>query len=438
MIYFYTQFFSTEINFLNYLVQTLPILITFYVTMRYFFPLEIPHRLLVITALPVLLVNGIFNGLIQYFFQEVMVIHNVLIIHCYFLMMILLYLIYHRGQLRFQLNLLLVTISLLIWTAFFDYLRICLMYYLGPPLFSIFTLNWYFLLYLLLLPLIRILLNWANQRFSWPLKQLVLFFWYVLIALVIVQLFVQISAVTAQNDLPGYVAIFISSTHLGIAFLQWLVPNARFMVEPVNQTIPFSTALIVFVMIIIGAFFFLLFLNDYRKQKLLEQEKHRFELTQYVDNLESMSQKIRKNHHDFSNILFSLGGYIYQKPINEPELKNYFQTVSQTFEADYQYFLEVSKLKNLEIPELKSLLFTKMMVANEKGIDFHLEIEETIQTLPLDELSLSRIFGILVDNALEAALESPVPYVHLALIDNQQDYLFIVVNSTKKEVDAAF
>lgn len=143
-----------------------------------------------------------------------------------------------------------------------------------------------------------------------------------------------------------------------------------------------------------------------------------------------MSQDIRKNHHDFSNILLSLGGYIFQSPMNELELKNYYQQVSHVFEKDYQHFVELSKLKNLDIPELKALIFSKMTSAINQGIPFHLEIEETIHELPLDELTLVRICGILLDNALEAAAESVEPYVHFALISDKQTQIILIINST--------
>ncbi|MGP5429240.1 sensor histidine kinase [Enterococcus malodoratus] len=167
--------------------------------------------------------------------------------------------------------------------------------------------------------------------------------------------------------------------------------------------------------------------------RLSEQEKQKFELTQYVNSLENVTQNIRKNHHDFSNLLFSLGGYTYQSPIDEEDLKKYFESVTQTFEEDYHYFLEISKLKNLAIPELKTLIFTKIMTATKKDIPFDIEIEQPIESLPIDQLTLSRIFGILIDNALEAAEESEQPYVRLAIIEDEQQYLFILVNATKND-----
>jgi sensor histidine kinase regulating citrate/malate metabolism len=37
----------------------------------------------------------------------------------------------------------------------------------------------------------------------------------------------------------------------------------------------------------------------------------------------------------------------------------------------------------------------------------------------------------LIDNALEAAAESDQPYVRLAIIDDEHQYVFILVNATK-------
>lgn len=233
---------------------------------------------------------------------------------------------------------------------------------------------------------------------------------------------------------PGYSSvIFLSDNYLGSSIIRSLAPSAYFIVEPVDRLFNLATTLVIHNTLAIGAFVFLLFLNKRTKLRLSEQEKQKFELTQYVNSLENVTQNIRKNHHDFSNLLFSLGGYIYQSPIDEEDLKKYFESVTQTFEEDYHYFLEISKLKNLAIPELKTLIFTKIMTATKKDIPFDIEIEQPIESLPIDQLTLSRIFGILIDNALEAAEESEQPYVRLAIIEDEQQYLFILVNATKND-----
>jgi hypothetical protein len=46
------------------------------------------------------------------------------------------------------------------------------------------------------------------------------------------------------------------------------------------------------------------------------------------------------------------------------------------------------------MPELKTLIFTKIMTASKKEVPFDIEIEQPIGQLAIDQLALSRIFGI--------------------------------------------
>jgi two-component system, LytTR family, sensor histidine kinase AgrC len=78
------------------------------------------------------------------------------------------------------------------------------------------------------------------------------------------------------------------------------------------------------------------------------------------------------------------------------------------------------------------------MTATKKEISFDIEIDQTIQQVPIDQLALSRIFGILIDNALEAAEESSDPCVRLAIIEDEKHYVFILINSIKETAREPF
>lgn len=73
------------------------------------------------------------------------------------------------------------------------------------------------------------------------------------------------------------------------------------------------------------------------------------------------------------------------------------------------------------------------MRATKLDIPFDIEVEQPVGQMPIDHLALSRIFGILIDNALEAASESKQPSVRLAIIDDNEQYVFILVNTTKNK-----
>lgn len=437
MIYFYTQDMSTSTTVLTYLFQMTPSLIVYLVTLKYCFPDKITKFSVVLTALSAYNLGWVFNNIVNFYYSDVLAVHNVFSIVCQAAMILILYLVFNRGNRLFLNNLLLVTCFTILSAGVFEYVRIFLMNSSNSPLFSINIINWYFLLSLLFLPLLKKLLTRVKKLIITYSSMSLVVLWTVLIAMNLFALFIQVSSITTPSNYPGYTStIFLSDNHLGASLIRWLAPSAYYIVEPVHKLFTVGSILVVQNTLAIGAFVFLLFLNRRSKQIVDEQEKQKYELTQYINSLESVTQNIRKNHHDFSNLLFSLGGYIYQSPINEEDLKKYFESVTHTFEEDYHYFLEISKLKNLEIPELKTLIFTKIMTATKKEVPFDIEIEQPIGQVPIDQLALSRIFGILIDNALEAAEESEQPYVRLAIIDDAEQYVFILVNATKNQTIA--
>lgn len=434
MIYFYTEPMSTGTLIFTYVFQMLPSLIVYLTTLKYCFQDKLPKFSIFLTAASIYILGWIFNHIIQKFYPDILVIHNTFNILCQSAMILLLYLVFNRGDRLFLNSLLFVTCSTILSARIFEYIRILLMNISDSPVVSIVIVNWYFLLTLMFLPLLKRVVARLKKLFVAYSSMALALLWTILITIALFSLFIQVNSITGPESHSGYTStIFISDNHFGAGFIRQLAPSAYFIVEPVYKLFTIGTIIIIQNIMTIGAFVFLLFSNRRSKQIVSEQVKQKYELTQYIKNLENVTQNIRKNHHDFSNLLLSLGGYIYQTPINEAELKKYFESVTHTFEEDYQYFLEISKLKNLEIPELKTLIFTKIMTATKNNVSFTVEIEQPIKQLSIDSLALSRIFGILIDNAFEAAMESEQPYIRLAIIDDEEQYVFILANKTENK-----
>ncbi|MGG5370356.1 GHKL domain-containing protein [Enterococcus sp. AZ196] len=435
MIYFYSEAMSKETMFITLFFQMTPALIVYTGTLKYLFPTKVSWRTILLLTLPTYNLGWIFNSIVDYYFHDVLAVHNIFSIICQAFMMLLLYLVFYRGERMFLIDFLLVTGGTILLASIFEYLRFFLMNAVNSPFVSIYTINWYFLIFLFLLPLQKKLLNRIHFYLTEPSLSFLILLWTVLIAMIFFFMFVQVSSISGPDKYSNHTSvIFLAENYIGKSLVKWLAPSAFFIIEPIHHVFLLSSVLIFINMTALCAFSLLIFLNQRTKKKLDQQEQLKFELTNYINSLENVTQNIRKNHHDFSNLLFSLGGYIYQTPINEAELKKYFESITKTFEEDYHYFLEISKLKNLAIPELKTLVFTKLMTATKKNISFDIEIEQPIENIPIDHLSLSRICGILIDNALEAAEESEAPFVRLAIFEEKESYVLILLNSTKSEM----
>ncbi len=122
----------------------------------------------------------------------------------------------------------------------------------------------------------------------------------------------------------------------------------------------------------------------------------------YNNNLKNINDTIRAFKHDFANIMASIGGFIATNDISG--LKQYYSN----FETDYN---ELNNLYTLN-PELinnsglYNLLNQKYNLAISNSIKFNLSYFVDINSFNINIYELTRILGILLDNAIDAAKSS--------------------------------
>ncbi|WP_314406792.1 GHKL domain-containing protein [uncultured Gemella sp.] len=134
-------------------------------------------------------------------------------------------------------------------------------------------------------------------------------------------------------------------------------------------------------------------------QKLEQQKK-------YILALEKNNNEIRKFKHDFNNIILGLDGYINNDDFNKEKLKKYFNSTIMNFNNNIELNnIVIAKLDSIKVSSLKSLITNKVLVAQNNNIDIDINIQGKINDFYTDEMQLSRVLGILLDNAIEASLE---------------------------------
>ena len=134
-------------------------------------------------------------------------------------------------------------------------------------------------------------------------------------------------------------------------------------------------------------------------QKLEQQKK-------YILALEKNNNEIRKFKHDFNNIILGLDGYINNDDFDKEKLKKYFNSTIMNFNNNIELNnIVIAKLNSIKVNSLKSLITNKILVAQNNNINIDINIEGEITDFYTDEMQLSRILGILLDNAIEASLE---------------------------------
>ena len=165
--------------------------------------------------------------------------------------------------------------------------------------------------------------------------------------------------------------------------------------------------------------------KNYETQKKVEYLEN---LNEYTKNLEMVYNNLRSFRHDYINIMASLAAYIDEKKYEE--LGTYF----------YEHILPMQKnltqkngalnnLSNVNILELKSILYTKLLLAVNQDIEVNIDIPDQIDSIHMEPVDLTRMLGIYLDNAIEASLETEHPVIHFHLGKINQDIVFIISNS---------
>ena len=160
----------------------------------------------------------------------------------------------------------------------------------------------------------------------------------------------------------------------------------------------------------------------------LEQEKL------YNKTLSLLYDNIRGFKHDFSNIIQSIGGYISTNNIES--LKNYYNSLLE--DCQMVNNLSILSPEIINNPAVLSLLTYKYYKSEELGIKVNLEIFLDLQNLNTNIYEFTRILGILLDNAIEAAslsVEKNINIVFRRDIKSKKD-LFIIENTySNKDVN---
>lgn len=135
----------------------------------------------------------------------------------------------------------------------------------------------------------------------------------------------------------------------------------------------------------------------------------------YEQDLELIRREMRSFRHDYKNLLAGLS-----RQAGEGDLEELRHTLSE-LDAGFDRQLgkkirQSAQIGNLQLPEVRSLLLGKLTLMREKGIDCHLEVLYPVTAVDMDLWDFVRCLGILIDNAMEAALDTENPWVEIVLL----------------------
>nr|WP_328806019.1 GHKL domain-containing protein [Staphylococcus durrellii] len=155
----------------------------------------------------------------------------------------------------------------------------------------------------------------------------------------------------------------------------------------------------------------------------------------YTLQIEQINNEMRKFRHDYVNILSTMSDYIRENDIDG--LRNYFTAEILPMQDSMQMnAVKINGIENLKIREIKGLVTTKILQAQEMNISISIEVNEQITKIDMPTIDLSRIIGIIIDNAIEASenIEED-PLIRIAFLKNSDiSVTFIVMNKCEDDI----
>ncbi len=155
-----------------------------------------------------------------------------------------------------------------------------------------------------------------------------------------------------------------------------------------------------------------------------------------IHSLTILHDQVRSFKHDFDNMVNSIGGYVVNEDI-EGLKKYYNQLLEECHKTNNLYALSPAVINH---PAIYHLLATKYYEADQKNIQIHLDV-----FLDLNEIEermkiydFTRILGILLDNAIDAAVECEKKIINVTFrkeIGNNMIAVIIQNTYNNKDVD---
>lgn len=124
-----------------------------------------------------------------------------------------------------------------------------------------------------------------------------------------------------------------------------------------------------------------------------------------------MIDGVRTIKHDYNNIIQALNGYMSTKQYDK--LQEHINGVLS--ECNIINTLSTIDPKVFNDPAIYGIVGAKFFIANEKDIPFELDITTNIAEIDFPKPDLSRILGIIIDNAIEATEKVNNKYIKIEM-----------------------
>ncbi len=170
------------------------------------------------------------------------------------------------------------------------------------------------------------------------------------------------------------------------------------------------------------------------RRKMRKEIIHSRIIEERNKNLLEITDNVRSFKHDFNNIIQAINGYIDLKDMNA--LQKYFNSLTK--DCHHINLIEILDFQVMDNPAIYSVLLNKYEVARENNITMNIDVMIKLDKFSEKSYVLSRMLGILLDNALEASNECEEKVINIQFLkDEKRNTYVIIIENTyiNKNVD---
>ena len=145
-------------------------------------------------------------------------------------------------------------------------------------------------------------------------------------------------------------------------------------------------------------------------------------LRENLENLGRLNDKLRMDRHDYLNHLQIVYGLMELEEYDE--MNSYLRKV-------YKELLKTGKAIRTSKPALNALLAAKNAEAEERGVEFIIEVKSDLKDLAIEDWELCKVLSNLIDNAMKALedTERTDRKIEINITESPDRYIFEVENN---------
>ncbi len=145
----------------------------------------------------------------------------------------------------------------------------------------------------------------------------------------------------------------------------------------------------------------------------------------YNKIIEESLDSMKEYKHDQNNILLSMSGFLAKDDMEG--LKKYFyEDICENQKTNNRKIYGLNKIKNSPV---KGLINFKVAKAISNKINLNIDISNDISDFFINDIDMSKILGILLDNAMEASIESDEKILNIE-ISNEDSKIYITISNS--------